>query len=260
MKNEKFEEIEARIDNLRQDYESGASAIALEGAEIMARACASFGGDIERLQALKKQIFEAKPAMAALKNLATAAFSIADKSDFQASADDIYKKTEAKFKIARKNARLAAKKKIKSLKLKKALTCSYSSAVVELIKDIGSKEANFRLVAIESKWKGNRYGEKVCEEIRASGGKCNIAPDDKIAEAADECDFAIIGADAFNSEGDAVNGVPSKSIAESVKMLGKPFFVVAESYKKSGELIVEEGFETIDAELIDEILTDDVFY
>lgn len=259
MKNEKFKEIEARIDDLRKDYESGASSIALKGAEIMAQACASFGGDIERLQALKQRIIEAKPAMAALKNLAAAAFTVAEKSDFQANADDIYKKTEAKFKIARKNARLAAKKKIKRLKLKKALTCSYSSAVVELIKDLAGEVCDFRLVAIESKWKGKRYGAKVCEALRASGGKCNIAPDDKTTETAAECDFAIIGADAFNSAGDAINGVPSKALAESVNKLGKPFFVVAESYKKSGELIVEEGFETIDAELIDEILTDDVF-
>jgi translation initiation factor 2B subunit (eIF-2B alpha/beta/delta family) len=65
----------------------------------------------------------------------------------------------------------------------------------------------------------------------------------------------MTGADAVLCNGKVINGVPSALLAQNC--LGSiPFIVVAESIKYVDEVRIEDGYDTIEQNLISEIITD----
>lgn len=136
----------------------------------------------------------------------------------------------------------------------KILTVSYSTKVLNVLNSLG---CNLNVFAVESKWNGISYGANLKKNLN----KCIISKiifDVDINNMIDEIDCVLIGSDGFNRDGDVINGTPSLRIAQIYKNRAE-ILCLAESYKKSDNLRVDEGFDLIPGELIDRIITDCTF-
>ena len=66
--------------------------------------------------------------------------------------------------------------------------------------------------------------------------------------------ISIIGADRILDDNSVINGIPSLELAKQCNSK-IPFYVMAESFKKDNNLIIEEGFDLIPNHLIAEIIS-----
>lgn len=137
------------------------------------------------------------------------------------------------------------------------ITTSFSSTVLSLLKKIHSK-FKLNVYALESFFKGVSYSSNFVQSCQRFSINCKEIKYDELLENKFTFDFAITGADRIIKNKAIINGTPSLLLAESSLLIGIPFYVIAESFKVTSMIIVNDGFDTILWNLITRLFTDNI--
>jgi translation initiation factor 2B subunit (eIF-2B alpha/beta/delta family) len=252
------EEIERAINSIKNDYENGSVTIAKKAIDVFVstvNSCRYNRGQIEKATEL---IINAKQDMAALRNIMLMCLeeleSLKKPYDFEKSAERIKNyMNNASSNLIDNAINIIDKHKKQDICI---ITCSYSSTVINLFKEMNKRAKLNKIYALESIWEGRDYSRSVissCEEIGTVA--YHIKADD-VLENISHFDFAIIGADTYFDDGAVTNGTPSLFLAELCNQK-IPFYCLAESFKKSNEKnAAGAGFDLIPARLISKIINE----
>ncbi len=241
------------IDLIAGDRMSGSTAIALKAVVLLKEFYfGNPGCRKSEIRELAELVIKAKPAMAALKNTVNGTISLIESGNGEKSFPGIMHSI-AIAQIDMLNKAMNSIGRIKSV-----LTCSFSSAVIDFLKMARAINQALKIHVLESESGGIKYGIKLGEELRKSGIECEVYPDSCADEAINITECIVTGADAVIGGSGIVNGSPSLMLAE--KAIDKiPYYIIAESFKRTNEIITTKGFEFVPLNLITEIFTDNIF-
>lgn len=251
-----YREIIRGIENVRNDREHGASFLARESLRVLALAAELSISDEQSLVTLRSvggELARTRPPMAAIKNMAQRFIVEMErrgpKWDPHLIEGDLLGDMEL---ASTKAARNASKLVYQGARV---VTCSYSSAVLQSFVYVREAGRTFSVLAVESKIGEVSYGRSFLKEATTLGISADLVRDDAIAESLNRADMVLVGVDAILPDGSAVNGWPTRELAELARDI-VPFFVVGESFKRDTEAYVEEGFELVPGHLITRTITD----
>lgn len=230
-------ETEAALARLAGDRDRGAAELAGDALQLMARAAAAAarrGEDAAALaRALGSRIAALRPSMAPLANWA-AAFA-AEVEGALAGAGERDAKADACLQLG---ARLAVRKqgfedaivaaaRPVLAEARAIVTISRSSTVEAALARAARQDATVWVCESRPRLEGRR----LCAAIEAAGRAVRCVTDAEMAVALASADAALIGADAILGDLSVVNKVGSLALALCARHLGKPFYVVADSFK-----------------------------
>ncbi|MFC2132036.1 hypothetical protein ACFLSQ_11440 [Bacteroidota bacterium] len=252
-------QIYIKIENLKNDFENGSSVIAQKGLKIFIHALTieEIAISDEKVKMIAAKIIAAKPAMASLKNIIGLAHKVFASLKGEVNPNKLYDSIQNKIQKAREITINIGIDFITNRGIRNIITCSYSSTVVHLFKELNLINYPIHTLALESIWKGRDYADKVIEDCNAHGISAEKIEKNKIDRF--DIDCGIIGADAIAKGAGVINGIPSATLAEKLKLRNIPLFVIGESFKKTNEIYIEDGFQLVFEELIEEIFCDEVF-
>lgn len=252
-------DFELEIENLRNDYHSGSSSIAIKALDIFERIVDIYPTSLSNIEYLAEKLKSTKPAMAALQNIISLSLHLLSKQNLPFNFSLPAKNIKQKMVELRKECVDAAFNRIFSRSIPIIIaTCSYSSTVNFFFKSAKESGFSFKVNTVESKWNNNSYGDLTAEFCKNQFIDVYPYIDEEFFNAIKESDVFIIGADSFNKTCGVINGIPSAKCAE--ESYGKiPFFVLAESFKESPKLLITDGFELIKNKYITEIFTNESF-
>jgi len=247
-------ELQSRIEEIRNDFTNGSSVIAWNVLNLLADAIKIIDeSDKDNILDLAKELLSAKPHMAGPTNILEIFNKQFPRYSTKSEIANFLNKLNSDLLLASDTCVSLAIEKLIEKEKTSILTCSYSSNVFNIISSAKSKMTVYILQSI---WNGIDYGEIWIDKLSDLNVECNVLSED---DAIPVIDFALIGADAVLYSGDIINGIPSLYLAKSMKKIGIPLFVVAESFKKCKQIPIIDGFEQIPNELISDIITDDIF-
>ena len=223
------QDIEGRIEEIRDDRAHGATFLAKVALRTLALAVASQppggspGGSTEELRAIGARLTHAKPAMAAIKNMVARFLEELERMregfDPLATERNLLDEMET----ASQKAARAASPLIPDGG--RVLTCSHSSAVTRALRLAKPMGRNFTVSALES-WSGQMsYGRALAEEVRMLGIAAILVPDDDVYSAVAGVDLVLVGANKLLPDGSVVNGSPTVHLARAAKGVAS-FYVV----------------------------------
>ncbi len=245
-------ELQKQIGELANDFENGSSVIAKKGLQLFVDALNSSDLNSEyRIKKLKEEIINAKPSMSALKNIINQAYELYQQG---LVADSIKKYLLDKMNDETMRCIDLAKQKIFEMNFPVILTCSFSSTVLKLFESLKKDSYSFQVYAYKSIWRNRDYSEQMIDACKKMG------IESKQIESKDLNDnlpsIGIIGADSQIPDKGVVNGVPSLEFAKLLKSKKIGLYVIAESFKKSDEVHIADGFEFVESYLISRIFFD----
>jgi translation initiation factor eIF-2B subunit alpha len=71
----------------------------------------------------------------------------------------------------------------------------------------------------------------MAKELQKIGIKCTLIVDAAVGSVMEKIDFVLLGAEGVVESGGIINKIGSNTIALCAKMINKPVYVAAESYK-----------------------------
>ncbi len=113
------------------------------------------------------------------------------------------------------------------------LTLSYSSTVVEVLKELKRKGKDFEVTVMESR--PMFEGRITARKLLASRIRVSLIADAAMGMFSRLSDLVIVGADAIFADGSVLNKIGSYPLALSCNDAKIPFYVVADSSKLSSE-------------------------
>ena len=249
------QKLNEKIEAIENDLENGSTTIAKNAIDVFAFAVDQYPENPGKIKEAANKIKKAKPSMAALQNMIDRCLvNISDMEapfSFKNSAYQLKKDMDKETGVIIKKAVSLLSEKDQPLGI---VTASYSSTVIKLFKELNNKETSIKIYALESVWQKRDYAEAVIKECSKEHISSQHLKMDDLESIIERLDAAIIGADSFHEKGSAVNGIPSYDLSK--KCSDKiEFYVLAESYKKSNEAKIEDGFELIPEEYITKIIT-----
>jgi translation initiation factor 2B subunit (eIF-2B alpha/beta/delta family) len=262
MKNSIPNEILEKIDSIRNDFDNGSTTIAKKALGVLEFAIIKYKiTSYKMLYDISQLLIEAKPSMAAVRNLVRYC-----RSKLKGNVNSevflhvfVKEKLATAYSISDALEYISRKKKtFKPYKKLHILTCSYSSAFIQFLREAKKDKLQVSVNVLESNWNNRKYGELTAKECLAMKVNCQIFPDNEIDDAIKKSNLIITGADTILPKGRIVNGYPSLELAKSA-FHKIPFFVIAESYKKSKGYHETDGFDYIPAQYIKKIFSDSLF-
>lgn len=245
------------IEDLKNDYESGSTQIIKKAAGIFFDFFRNGNPDKKTMMRIIPQIAGAKPTMPGISNVLNNACGRINETDIE--IETIREEVLADLSRAGETVLNKAYKEIfENNDIFKILSCSYSSTVEKLIRYAAGQGKIINLTAARSVWKGNDYGTKLLEKCQRYVSSTNLVDPNAPTGNSGDFDFMLTGADAFTKKGDVVNGIPTLELARSIGE-GLPYYVLAESFKRTDSVIVDDGFELVPAEYVTRIFSDDIF-
>lgn len=256
IENRTYKSFEQKIEELTNDFENGSSAIALKALEIFTEEIESVILSLSKneIETIKNKIIAVKPAMAAVKNIIESAFHLFQKG---ITSKNIQKQIIDRIEIATGNVVEHANNNIIGKNYHAIATCSFSSTVMKVFKQLMYTGHQFNVLAFESQWNKRDYADTVMEKCRINDIEAVKFNKDEFLKSDYDC--GLIGADAIIPGKGVVNGIPSKLFSELLKEKEKPLFVVAESFKKSNQIHIDDGFDFIPNVLLTQIFMDEIF-
>ncbi len=110
-------------------------------------------------------------------------------------------------------------------------TLSMSSAVIGCVSNLHAKGKVGEVIVCESR--PGFEGRRTAALLSVLGIHVTLIVDSAMRHFCDDCDFALIGADAILGDGSVLNKIGSRMLALSCKDAGIPFYVAAETMKVS---------------------------
>ena len=123
------------------------------------------------------------------------------------------------------------------------MTHSYSSTVVEVLKQAFTKHKNIEVITTRSGTGGT--GERVAQELGLYGIPVTFIDDAAVGLYISTVNKVMVGADRICADGKVVNGIGTYQLALVAERVSIPFYVVCETLKfdprvRSGEVDLEE--------------------
>ena len=246
-----MEDVQKIISQLRRDYIHGSSWYSEKVANLIA------GITKRDLKFLVDSLHFIRPGMASISNIELVLRTTRIHSD-----DDLRKigKSLLDYKN-RATERLMSE--VRKVKIKSALSISYSSAVRTFIEGTGLEE----LVLLESR-PGHEY--KVAKQDYGEICNVTVIPDSAAYAYANSVDAAVIGFDGLYSNGYLANKIGSVPLCLSAKECGIGVYAIGESFKSSKDSVgsMKESkiggdisykvptFERVPLSFIDKLITD----
>ncbi len=244
------------VDRLRRNRTDGASAMARQALGHMAEfvRTAELNADLPgRVRSCCAELARARPSMAAIGNLMehwAATFSWPEPdSTFKEQALAHVQHVLGQVGRARREAVARAIKVLPDGA--SILTHSTSGTVRDVLDSLDT--CPVMVTASEPGGEGRRFAE----ESGARG-----IEDTAVGEHLSDIDAVLVGADAVLANGDFVNKIGTRAIAEAAGQQGVPFYVVFESFKRlpGNRIRIDEPvFELTPAAVVTEHITDSVF-
>ncbi len=279
------EDIEAALARLRDDRDRGAAEIAEDALELLAEAAARTAAEgrdpAAAARALARRIAALRPSMAPLANWA-AAYAAAlgpalDGADGPAAAAHACRTLGERLRARKRGfteAIVAAARPVLG-GLREIVTLSRSSTVEAVLARASAPEARITVCESRPRFEGRR----LCAALEAAARRVRCVTDAQMAVALAEADAAVIGADAILRDRSAVNKVGSLALALIAAHLGKPLYVIADSFKidpahdrrdavfeamdggevwpERPEICLNVYFEAVPADLVTSYITED---
>jgi len=246
-------EITSLIDGIRNDKIHGASQLARQAAKALKiSAERSRVDNVEQFlleqRGVGERLMSARPAMAPIFNIITrllkatseksAEMDLASIRNFTTSKSDetIKESLQAIAQIAKYGSELITHGD-------RIMTHSYSSTVVEVLKEALSKHRNIEVIITRSG--PGRTGERVAQELGSCGIPVAFIDDAAMGLYVATVNKVMVGADRVCADGKVINGIGTYQLALAVKAAGIPFYVFCETLKfdprlKGDEVDLEE--------------------
>jgi len=261
------------ISALKKDREHGAGFLGrqaleilrLTGADSTAETAEKFLAEISQVAGA---LIESRPGMVSIANyalfvkeeLAAAAKTAKSPQRLKKTAFSIasrlLKSQEKSSAAASRNAvKLVTKRSI-------VMTCSHSSTVCSTLEMAMRGGTDFKVLAVESRYKKISCGEITAKRLQAAGISCEVVRDEQIGWHVARADYILCGADAVSLHSWLINGTPSLELAVMAVRKNKPFHIICETSKfdargfLAGLQRAEPGFDMVPLELITGIVTE----
>ncbi|MFA5066146.1 MAG: hypothetical protein WC566_11890 [Dehalococcoidia bacterium] len=261
------------ISALKKDREHGAGWLTLRALEILREAASLDTAEssdklLSSLTGVVSALISARPSMVSIANYAIyyqeeiesaaatsrspqrlkkAAFSIADRL--------IRRQQKYTAAAARNAVALVGKRSI-------VMICSYSSSVCSALELARRGGRDFKVLAIQSRYKKISYGEMALRRLRESGISGSIVPDSQIGWQAARADLVLCGADGVSLHGWLINGTPSLELAQTALRKKRPFYAVCETSKIDARGLTaglpepEPGFDLVPLDMLSGLITE----
>ncbi|AIF68916.1 translation initiation factor IF-2 [Palaeococcus pacificus DY20341] len=236
-------EVQAILEEMREERVRGASYLAKKGAEAYITLAGLLSGDelLEALNELSREIKGVNPAMASLYNLTRFIPHSPNSLIVKTKAEEFIKLSdEAKREIGNIGSELIDEGDV-------IITHSFSSTVLEIFKVAIKKGKRFKVILTESA--PDYEGLALAKELEAIGVPFEVITDAQLGLFAKNATFALVGADNITQDGSVINKAGTYLLALACHDNGVPFYAAAESFKihpelEAGEVeIVERKFK-----------------
>jgi translation initiation factor 2B subunit (eIF-2B alpha/beta/delta family) len=246
-----------QIEELRNDYINGSSAIALHALDIVT---AAIDLNVDPSMAFPKDIAQklkqTKPSMSAIDTVVDYAMH-----DYSKSVGKVKKYFCDKVRERFINCTLDSVQICfddlfgKSKKKKTIVTCSYSNNVIGVLFKAHEAGIELDVYTVESVWRDRDYADVLGSVLHRNNIEPKKISVDDIHKLPEQPNFILIGCDGYDDAGNALNGAPSQKLAKTVynKI---PLYVVGESFKHTPKLHPSDGFELISSKYIKKIFSD----
>ena len=261
------------INSLKKDREHGAGWLTLRALELLREAASlEQAADADKLLAslgsVTVALSEARPAMVSIANyslyyhdeLASAATTSRSPQRLKKAA---YSIADRLIKCHQKSTAAAARNAARLISGRSiVMTCSYSSAVCDALELARRGGRDFKVLAVESRFKKISYGELTLQRLHKCGISGKIVPDSQVSWQAARADLMLCGADSVSLHGWLINGSPSLMLAQLARRKGRPFYAVCETSKIDGRGLTAglreagPGFDLLPLELISGLVTE----
>ena len=261
------------INSLKKDREHGAGWLTLRALEILREAAsleqaATADKFVASLGSVIAALSEARPAMVSIANyslyyhdeLASAATTSRSPQRLKKAA---YSIADRLIKCHQKSTAAAARNAARLISGRSiVMTCSYSSAVCTALELAKRGGRDFKVLAVESRFKKMSYGESTLQRLRKCGISGSIVPDSQVSWQAARADLVLCGADSISLHGWLINGSPSLMLAQAAQRKRRPFYSVCETSKidarglTAGLREAEPGFDLLPLELLSGLVTE----
>ncbi|MFN3621544.1 MAG: NUDIX domain-containing protein [Nitrososphaerales archaeon] len=228
------------LKEIKKDSTHGSSWLAARAARILQAASDSSTYSkvdtyIQFLKFYAKRLAEARPSMLAIEN--TVAYLLgrimegysktldlnALKALLKRAVSKWLKAKDAAFKRCVKHTSDIFEEKCK------VITHSYSSTVLEALKQAATKNKGIKVYVSESR---PRYeGRTMAKRLAESGCNVTIITDASIGHLIKDANVALVGADTILADGSVINKMGTYLLALSASKAGVPFYVAAETLK-----------------------------
>lgn len=261
------------VDAVANDREHGASWLAREALRVVGqcaeRSPATTPNDLTReVSACAVALIEARPGMAPvrfwiewlLRDLGSAAETHLNADELRSAVRTLVESLVAE---AERMATATVENAVARLSTESVVfTASYSETVLEACR-LGRERGKLQrvLVAEANAPTGPQYGQKLAATLRQARIPADVVADDLISQRVFDATVVWLGADAVFTDGSALNGTPSRDLAEAAHHAGRPVQIICESTKidhstAPAMVVVPLGFDRIPAALISAVLTE----
>lgn len=263
-------EFQINLELIKNDGKNGASSLAAAGLKMLKKFIVnetSHSRDEfwEQMIAASNELSRCRPGMASLQNMAADFKRMVDRMAGEArdlmSLKVLVLRGTDKLLADMASARQRAIENTVRLISQgdTVMTCSYSSTVANVFARAAEYGIVFKVIAAESQFKEESYGEAMAAALHRKGIDSVVVPDNDCARVVMGVDMVLLGADTIYSDGTVVNGYPSRLLAEEAAKAGIPVYVAGDCSKlavSSVQAELEEGLDIIPADFITRIITD----
>jgi len=240
------------IDEIRDDRIHGASQLARQAVSVLKIATelsqsSSVTQFLQEQREVGDRLISARPSMAPIFNIISGLLdTMAEKAE-ETDLDAVKHFAISKFGEASKNSlRAVAQIAMYGSELITAgdriMTHSYSSTVVEVLKEAFNKHGDIEVITTRSG--PGRTGEKIAQELRLYGIPITFIDDAAVGLYIPIVNKVMVGADRVCADGKIVNGIGTYQLALATREMGNPFYVLCDMLKFDSRL----GSEVVDLE------------
>ncbi len=240
-------EIISLIDEIKNDKTHGASELARQAVTILKIAAEHSHADsteqfLAEQKAVGEKLMSARPAMAPLFNIVNRFLGIVSEKAREADLDSATRFTISKadalvrdslqsiVRIAQFGSELIADGD-------KIMTHSYSSTVVEVLKEAFTRRRDIEVITTRSG--AGRTGERIAQEL-GRYGTVTFIDDAAVGFYVSTVSKVVVGADRVCADGKVVNGIGTYQLALAAERAGIPFYVFSETLKFDSRLRGDE--------------------
>jgi translation initiation factor 2B subunit (eIF-2B alpha/beta/delta family) len=244
------DELARRVAAIVADPDRGATELAREALDILQWVAGAMGpGSVRRAAAA---LARSRPAIPAIKNVISHAVATLPGTPTPSEAADACQAARSWLDEASRLAVERAATLIPEDAL--VVTCSYSSAVIHACQRAAAGRS-LRVRALESRIGHVAYGARVASRLKQHDIACDVASDDRMADALVGAALVLVGSDRVLPDGALVNGSPSLGLARAALGAGVAFYAICEAFKLDDERGLERGFDLVPPRLVSGYVT-----
>ena len=217
-----YDRVRPTVASIAADHEHGSAYLSLRALDVL-RDEAAIAGDWDAIAGIARDLLDARPDMAAVRNRVNRVMFEASESDRTPTAVE-----RAAIAVSRTAASADADAAAEAAELlagRRVATFSRSGTVLDALLD-GDPSS----VAVSESRPG-REGVAVAEELAAAGLDVTLTTDANLPNLLENSDLVLVGADSVHPDGGVVNKVGTRALALAARASDVPVYVVCAADK-----------------------------